>query len=333
MDRYAEGLLGGLREVTEDLTIVEAIPPDPWPIPRGMLLTRMLLYPRWARRHQKNKNHVLDHSYGHLLSGLDPSRTVISTHDIAPLLFPGARLGLSGLAWRAAMRGTVRAAQIITISDSTKRGLIDYFGIDPDKLTTVHLGVEPMFCLLSSRILSAAKEKFALPDRFLLHVGNTSPRKNFETLVEALSLLEIDLIQVGTKPSEEQLRLIEKLGLSERVHFLGHLSDDALVSVYNLASVLVFPSTYEGFGFPVLESMACGTPVVASDASSLPEVVGDAGILVSPRDSFGFAQAVQNLLSDAGLAETLREKGFARAKRMTWLHTAERTLDVYRRLG
>jgi glycosyltransferase involved in cell wall biosynthesis len=132
--------------------------------------------------------------------------------------------------------------------------------------------------------------------------------------------------------TREQSELVESCQLERHVLLLGRVSEPVLVGLYNLADVLVFPSFHEGFGFPILEAMACGTPVVAADAASLPEVVGDAGLLVDPRRPEEISEATADVLTDAALAAELRHRGLARARQFTWSKTAEQTADVYRSL-
>jgi len=132
---------------------------------------------------------------------------------------------------------------------------------------------------------------------------------------------------------DEVFTLVDKLHLRERVHFLGRVSPEQLLSLYNLARLLVHPAFYEGFGLPPLEAMACGTPVVVSNTSSLPEVVGDAALLVDPTDVDGLAVAVWRLLSDEALAAEMSEKGLKRSRRFSWEKAALETLEIYRRLA
>jgi glycosyltransferase involved in cell wall biosynthesis len=126
--------------------------------------------------------------------------------------------------------------------------------------------------------------------------------------------------------------LVESCQLDQHVIPVGHVSEPALVGLYNLADVLVLPSIYEGFGFPILEAMACGTPVIAGNAASLPEVVGDAGLLVDPRRPEDISEATASVLTDASLAAELRHRGLERARQFTWSRTAEKTAAVYRSL-
>lgn len=336
MKRYADELEDALRRLAPSRLVIRSfVPPDPWLIPRGLLLRRMLTYPLWSRRHQGDLNHVLDHSYGHLLFGLDPERTVVTVHDIAPLLFPSRRLGMSQLSWLWALKGTLRAKQLISVSAFTRQMLIEHCRVSSERIVVIPEGVEPAFRPLPREAAEELRRRYALPDApLLLHVGHTQPRKNLEGLLHALAIVRrrnshAVLLQVGGVPTARQRTLVESLGLRDAVHFLGPVPESDLIAFYNLADVFVFPSLYEGFGFPPLEAMACGTPVVASRAASLPEVVGDAGLLVDPRDPEALAAAVHRVLQDRELAEGLRRRGLARARQFTWERTARETLAVY----
>jgi glycosyltransferase involved in cell wall biosynthesis len=336
MERYADGLELGLREARPHWALRPLTPPAPWRGSRGRLLARAARYPQWARAHQGALNHVLDHSYGHLLFALDPRRTVVTIHDLAPLHFPGARLGLSGLLWRLALRGARRAARLLADSEFTRRAVIERFDVAAERITTVPLAHHPRFRPLPERARSPWRARFnpgGAP--LLLHTGSLEPRKNFETLLRALALLgglRPLLLQAGGAPSPAQLAQCEASGLAGQVRFLGSVSDETLTALYNLADVFVFPSLYEGFGLPPLEAMACGAPVAAADAASLPEVVGSAGLLLPPTDPAAWAAAIAGIFARPPLAAELRANGLAQAAKFSWLETACQTAHVYEAL-
>ncbi|MCS7179008.1 MAG: glycosyltransferase family 1 protein [Anaerolineae bacterium] len=342
MDRYARSLFRALKEVAPEIDFRLLVPPNP---PLGLagrlfVLWRILAYPLWARRHRAAEvYHILDHSYGHLLLALDGGRAVVTVHDVAPFFFPGRRWGLSRLAWEVAWRGTQRAAHWIAISDFTHSELRARAGQNPPPISRIYYGVEAHFRPLSKHEQGGWRAKWGARDsRIVLHVGHCQPRKNLERLLTALALLtrggmDFQFFQVGGIFTAPQQGLIERLGLRERVYQINRLSDDTqLVGLYNIADVLVLPSLYEGFGFPALEAMACGTPVVVSNVASLPEVVEDAGLLIDPHDPQAIAEAITRVLSDPALAEELRQRGLERAKMFTWEKTARETLKVYQEL-
>ncbi|MCS7287386.1 MAG: glycosyltransferase family 1 protein [Anaerolineae bacterium] len=341
MDRYARSLFRALKEVAPGVDFRLLVPPDPPSGLRGrfFVLWRMLAYPLWARRYSvADVYHILDHSYGHLLFALDGSRTIVTVHDIAPLFFPGRRWGLSQIAWETAWKGCRQARWLVAVSEFTRRELMARINGSPDKIITIYNGVEAHFRPLSEGERALWREKWKLGNRkLILHVGHCQPRKNLEGLLAALALLanrktDFLFIQTGGAFSPAQQRLIDGLGLKDRVFQIKRISEEELIGLYNSADVVVLPSLYEGFGLPALEAMACGTPVVASSVASLPEVVGDAGLLVDPRDPQAIADAIDRVLSDPALAEELRRRGLERAKGFTWEKTAREAMAVYLRI-
>ncbi len=175
-----------------------------------------------------------------------------------------------------------------------------------------------------------------LPEQYILHVGSIDPRKNLITLFKALAILrddglQVKLVVVGSKEYNYRpiFDTVHTLSLEDQVLFLGFVPDAELVDVYNLAQLFVFPSIHEGFGYPPLEAMACGTPVIVSNSSSLPEIVGDAALQVDPFDAAEIATTIRLLLSDSGLREQLASRGKQRAATFAWERTARETLKVY----
>lgn len=341
MDRYATSLFRALQSVAPaDWEISMPMPPAP---PSGnsyvQMLNRLVRYPFWARTQSGDINHILDHSYAHLLYALDPRRTVVTVHDIAPLHFPGRGWGLSRLSWTVVWHALKRVLQIVAVSHFTASELHEYLQNDVVKIHVASNGVGEIFRRQPQVLTHQTRNQYKeFGEHLLLHVGHLHERKNFSRLIDALGLLhsqglKVGLIQVGGKPNRQLSNLFaSQQGLSNGICFLGHISDAELVALYSAVDVFVFPSLYEGFGMPVLEAMACGTPVVASNAASLPEVVGDAGILVDPRDANGLAEAICKVLTDAELREELRQRGLMRAKEFSWQRCAQATLAVYQEM-
>jgi glycosyltransferase involved in cell wall biosynthesis len=232
-----------------------------------------------------------------------------------------------------------RARRVIAISASTKRDILRVLDVSGDKVDVVPCGVDEDFRPLESRSqLDALRTRWHLPPRMLLFVGTLEPRKNLTTLLRSYALLKQrfdppPLVLGGPKGwrCQEIFSLAEELGLENEVLFPGFIPREELPLWYNAASLFIYPSLYEGFGLPPLEAMACGIPVVASNTSALPEVVSDAGLLVEPIDAEGMAQAMQRVLSDGDLRDTLREKGLQRAKSFSWPRAARETARVYDR--
>ena len=175
---------------------------------------------------------------------------------------------------------------------------------------------------------------------YVLCVAGTDPSKNVKNLIGAFSRLPSEirrqhhLVLVGdVKRCKALQQLVKEQGIAEQTVFTGLVSDPQLVALYQQASAFVFPSLYEGFGFPVLEAMACGCPVITSSTSSLPEVAGKAGILVNPNNTTELMEAMTQVLTDTALARTLRKMGREQAEKFSWEKTARATADLYQKVG
>jgi len=339
MERYADELTAALqRQGCAVRSFVAARPLKNWRGRGGALFNhfwRMVVYPAVARRQQGDLNHILDHSYAHLLEVLDPQRTLVTCHDIAPLVENPGGWGLSYYLWQRAWRALPRAAHIITASQFTRRELLRHLkDYPPDKITPVGYGVSSEFSGVPlAETIAALRQTVADAGQpLIVHVGSCLPRKNIETLIRAVAeLRDLKVIwaQVGGHFSLDQRRLIRSLGLADSIVQLPAAKGLSLCAWYRAADVLVFPSLYEGFGLPVIEAMAAGVPVVCARAAALPEVAGEAAVLVAPRDSVGLAAAIREVLTNSTLRQELIERGRVHSRLFTWEATARRTWAVY----
>jgi glycosyltransferase involved in cell wall biosynthesis len=287
----------------------------------------------------------LFHSPDFVLPPAGRTPTILTVHDLSflrvPQFFvPGFCRYLEG----AVSRAVRRAGHVLADSESTRHDLIGLLGVEPERVTVIYPGVECRFQpVRDAKILEGTRSRYGLPERFILGLGTLQPRKNFEGLIRAFARLlaarndhsewaRLHLVIAGEKgwTYEEMLALPDRLGLGDRVHFLGFVDDGDLPALYNLSAVLAFPSWYEGFGLPVLEALACGTPVVAADNSSLPEVIGTAGLMVDAGDADGLADALARLLVDQTLRAQLVVAGREQAGRFRWEAAARQLLSVYR---
>ena len=241
-----------------------------------------------------------------------------------------------------AVRGLPRAQAIIAVSEYVKSQLVQRVGIPSERIHVIPEAVDHDV-FYPAEPSADLKARYGLPDgcRYLLYVGSEQPRKNFLLLLRAFACLksrisDVRLLKVGQPEVDTErqkaLALIDELGLHDDVIFCGHVGQD-LPAFYRFADLFVFPSLYEGFGFPPLEAMACGTPVVCSNTTSLPEVVGDAALLFDPEDEDTFVELMARALSDGTLAQDLRRRGLENAHRFRWSDTAARTADLYRQVA
>jgi glycosyltransferase involved in cell wall biosynthesis len=209
-------------------------------------------------------------------------------------------------------------AHIIVDSMSTRNDLEKMYGISKERITVIYPGISSSYKPQSKKEIDRVKKKYNLPDKFVLSVGTQEPRKNLERLSLATQKTALPLVVVG------------KHGWGQETQTLGFVPDTDLPAIYGAASVFAYPSLYEGFGFPVLEAMACGTPVVTSNNSSLPEVAGSAGVLVDPLSVDAIASGIKTALKNAA---NLTKKGLAQSKLFTWDATAKQTLEVYEKIA
>lgn len=292
--------------------------------------------------------HIVDHANAHLIRALDPARTVITCHDLMLLkLAAGEIHGLNeqqpwiaSKAFRWSVNHLPKAAAVLCDSESTRDDVERLVGCLPEHLYVVYLGVEENFKRISDcDILDQTCNRFGIASSVkILHVGKNTFYKNLEGIIEALALLSpvsrdhTLFVKVGRDITPAQRDLIRRRGLSDRVHILGQLSIGDLALLYNISSLLLFPSLYEGFGFPPLEAMACGVPVVCSDRGSLKEIVGNSAYIVDPEDPRSIAHGVEQVLTDEILRKELIARGLERSRDFTWKNTAEQVLNVYERI-
>lgn len=240
--------------------------------------------------------------------------------------------------WYSYVRqSALRADTIITTSFFTKRDIIRIYGINPEKVKVVYLGVNRDF--FNTAINDARenfREKYNLPDRFILAVATSVKRKNIPLLLNVYRNLlkkgikEKLVVVAGSKVVEDEItEIVKDKNISGDVVCLSEVSTDYLAYLYKTASLFVFPSLYEGFGIPVVEAMACGCPVIISNVSSLPEIGGDAVVSVDPYSEEEIRCAIEKVLADEDLRNDMRRKGLERAKLFSWSKTVQETLRVY----
>jgi glycosyltransferase involved in cell wall biosynthesis len=279
-------------------------------------------------------------------SPLQPATpTIVTVHDVIPLVLPAYRGGALVRAYTHLVAAAARRADfVLTDSVAAQQDIVRCLGIPARRVRAIHLATDDRFRPLADpAALVALSQKYDLPDRYLLYLGGFDQRKNVPVLLCAFARFvaqqgEARLVVAGGLPDEDSIffpdprRIAQELNLGKTVQFTGWVPDKEKPAVYAGAVAFVFPSRYEGFGLPPLEAMACGTPAIVSAATSLPEVIGDGGLLVATDDIDGLAKAMSRLWNNVDLRATLRQRALVRAARFCWAKTARETLEVYERV-
>ncbi len=355
--RYAQELLATLTQVdkaNEYVAFYNGSAKAPVPPSLAGLARRRVMLPNKLWRAEVGLSHGLHwpedrllrevhlfHATDNLLPYFAHIKSVFTLHDLAFHYYPETLSTANRRYLAMMMPRFLRAAdRVIAVSLSTKRDVMQVYGLDESRVTVVYEGVQPYFRPAPSGARAALAQKHNLPARFILGLGTIEPRKNLSTLLQAYRALKsrglgLKLVLVGKVGwlADATLQQVRVLGLEGEVILAGFIPDEDLPALYSSSALLAYPSLYEGFGLPVLEALACGTPVVCSNASSLPEVAGDAALLVDPLDVSAWVQALSRVLADEDLREEMRMKGLAQATRFSWERAARETLGIYASLA
>jgi glycosyltransferase involved in cell wall biosynthesis len=304
---------------------------------------RYYFYPWRVKREAKRVDlvHVLDHSYAHMIEKAARKPVVVTVHDLMPVVVlrspqDGWREGVRNRFLKQALKALRQADSYIVGTEWLKRELATWLGNDKN-IHVVPFGVDRAFFGESAVARERGRRDWRISeDAFVvLHVGSTVDRKNVPLLIQAVARLrqqtDAYLLQVGARFTAEQEQLIDRLDLRSAVRSVASADETALRRAYRTADVLLFPSLYEGFGFPVLEAFASGLPVVTSGAGGLKEVAGGAAVVVEGRDPADYVHALERL-EDADEREELIQRGWARARQFTWQKAAALTAAVYQPL-
>lgn len=268
---------------------------------------------------------------------VDPVPSVVTAHDLGYLHYPDTHPLIERLYLDWSTRHSANAARrVIAVSHATKHDLVTLNGIPSEKIQVVHSGIDNQLRPVENpHVIAALRQRLNIDGSYVLHVGRVTARKNLGRLVEAFAQLrdalpDLKLVLAGRDVGGhgDVMKQIKRFDLAERVILPGYVADDDLAALFSGAAVYAFPSLYEGFGFPALEAMACGTPVVCANTSSLPELVGDAALSVAPTDVVALAEAIQRVITDEGLRNVLIARGLERAKQFTWDSASKATLEV-----
>ena len=337
---YVEGLRAGFAELADAPEVVLASRPQP----RDLSTPQRFLWDQIGFLGKIRQNlgrfdliHQPAFSAPILTRLLTKAPIVVTIHDVIPMLTPENHSLPSRLFFNKWMPFSYRFAQaFLTVSECSKRDIIEHLHIPAEKIHVTPLAPATMFKPKTGKRISELRTKFGIGDApYFLHIATLEPRKNLPFLIEAFAGLAdktSKLVISGKKgwAMEPIAAAVVAHNLQDRVIFTGYLDADDLPYLMSGAVAFVFPSLYEGFGLPPLEAMACGTPVIASNRSSLPEVVGEAGILIDPTTAKAWQDAMQTLLTQPAERERLAKAALVQAAQFSWRRTAEQTMQVYK---
>jgi glycosyltransferase involved in cell wall biosynthesis len=272
-----------------------------------------------------------------------PCALVATIHDLSFEHLPETFNRRSRAQLRLTVRRTAqKAAQILTLSEFSRRDIIETYGIDPERVSVTPPAAPPSFAPVTNETeLQRIRTTYGIQRDYILALGSIQPRKNLVRLINAYASLGRaergkqlpQLVLAGKRGwlEAETMRAAEQSDARKDILFIGYVPDADLASLYSGALCFAYPSYFEGFGLPVLEAMQCGTAVIAGNRTSLPEAAGDAAILVDPFDEAAIANGLNRVIEDPAYRAELRVKGFERSVAFSWKTTAQLTLQAYER--
>lgn len=316
------------------------LPAPPGPV--GKVWWEQVLLPRAARAVQADLLHVPYWAS----PWWNPLPTLVTVHDLIPLLLPAYRGGWRGRLYTALVRAaSARVAYLLTDSERSRIDILQQLPVQPAKVQTIPLAVGGDYGPLPGRDDESIRRQLGVESGYLLYLGGFDRRKNLWAVFKAFAGVyrrlggTVRLVVAGRLPladtafTPDPRRLLSESGIPEQaVRFTGFIAEADKAALYRGARVFLFPSHYEGFGLPPLEALTCGVPVVGSNAASLPEVVGAGGMLVAPADTKGLTEALLHLLTDEACYRQKRQAALAQAACFSWEQTATETFAVYQKL-
>lgn len=289
-----------------------------------------------------NIYHIPQNGIGMPLSCPD-TELVITLHDTIPLHMPETVSDEYMSLFNSLMPSIVkRSSGIITVSEYSKHDIVNDFGYPPERIYVTHLASENIYRPLDKSLCrNILKKYYSIENDFILYVGGFSPRKNIVGLIKAYNLVKsklprgMKLVIAGYKGKSYRIYkdLVDCLHLEDSVIFPGFIDVNHMPHLYNSATLLVYPSFYEGFGLPPIEAMACGTPVIASNLSSIPEILEDSALLFNPLDIESIGSYIITAVLDNNLRQSMIERGFKKNASLSWETTALETLNAYRSIA
>lgn len=356
--QYLRYLLQALRKVAPDLKLSLILPPhiqtaDAPPNVEivttkgsssdlGKVLFEQRTYPQMVARINADIAHVP--YWGSPLTS--PAPLVTSVLDVIPLAIPEYSRGFKQRLYTSLVAAAARgSSHIITISNAAKDDIVKHMGVSPEMITSTHLAVDEAYHpRMGAERDADVRQKYDLPERFVLYMGGFDVRKQVDQLLLAYTYVgpaegdDVPLVIAGKEPAwgtpmfPDMHQYAAELQVSQYIRWIGYVDEADKPSLYRLADVFVFPSRYEGFGLPVLEAMASGTPVVANQIPVMEEIVGDGAYLVENGNARAMGGAILALLGQNPLRETMITRGLAQATKFSWRKTARETLTVYEKV-
>ena len=356
---YAENLLEQFRDAAPDLSLMAVLQSDDPALRAALpdrvrslvipsrvfrllparLLFEQIMLPWLAWWHRVDVLHSLHYSLPLLPCR---ARRVVTMHDMTGFLLPHMHTRAKGAYMRFFIRQAVRRADfLIFVSASALEDSRKWFGLALPNSAVIHHGKSDAFHPDGDEAaLAAVRQRYELPERYLLYLGTLEPRKNVSLLLRAFAQLaarhpEARLVVAGKKGwhFEGIFATAAELGLGERVRFAGYIDEADKPALMRSALLFVYPSLHEGFGIPVLEAMASGVPTIAGNRTSIPEIAGDGALLIDPTSQAELADALERLYTDPEARLQLAERAVAQAARFSWKKTAQETAAVYRRVA
>lgn len=338
--RYSDCLIEGLKKKGINIEIINS--KFPFNRPNIKIFLGSFLLKKMMKEKKIDILHNTD-NLGPFLINDKEIKTISTVFDIAPVMLPEIHDPIMKFNFKTVLPRLIRNSDcIISSSCSTKKDLIEKFGISKNKIRVIHLGIDKSFFyprVGDNKVLKS----YGIKNEFLMYSGGDNPRKNLKNLIlafgEIYQEISHDLVLVGPIRKENILKIISenfngnKKNLIKRILFTGYVNSEDLPHIYSAASAFIFPSLYEGFGFPPLEAMACGTPVIVSKNSSLEEIVGRAGLFINdPLNHIEISEKILKLVNEGELKNKLKSKGIIQADKFNWNNTVKETLTVYNKI-
>jgi glycosyltransferase involved in cell wall biosynthesis len=265
---------------------------------------------------------------------------VATVHDLIPMVLPAYRgsalvRGYTAMVARAAQQTTLMLAD----SEASRQDILTLLKVPPERVRTVYLAADSDYRPQNEAEISRVRHRYNLPEQFVLYLGGFDVRKNVPLLLQAAAQQQgaWKIVIAGKLPKTDSdffphpQRIVEQLGIAERVQFTGWIEEGDKPALLGAATLFCFPSAYEGFGLPILEAMACGTATVTSNISSLPELAGDGALLVPPNDVPALREALDTLMANTASRVQLAQRGLVQAARFSWEQCAAETVQAYKK--